>query len=268
MIKVYLIVSPSLKAFVDSIDNLVPAFVLLTFGAALIMIIAQRRTVKLFLYGVLLLLAWLLKEDKTWLVPFAAFLPTLIHVFLFTGMFILVGALKNRSFSGILSLFIFISCAASFFFIQPDAEGYIVNDTLRYSYNMSLVNLNYTVLTTFLPTQLGDLRTADQILNFIYASKPGLILSRFLAFAYTYHYLNWFSKTSIIKWHLVPRKQLMVVGLLWLISVCLFVYDYNVGYLALYLLSTLHVIMELPLNFHSFRQAGEQIALLLKPKSG
>jgi hypothetical protein len=30
---------------------------------------------------------------------------------------------------------------------------------------------------------------------------------RLIAFAYQYHYLNWFSKTSIIKWHEVTRAR-------------------------------------------------------------
>ena len=43
------------------------------------------------------------------------------------------------------------------------------------------------------------------------ANGPGFLaffkVQAFLAFAYTYHYLNWFSKTLIIKWHQVAKKK-------------------------------------------------------------
>ena len=35
----------------------------------------------------------------------------------------------------------------------------------------------------------------------------GIGVMRLIAFAYQYHYLNWFSKTSIIKWHEVTRAR-------------------------------------------------------------
>src|SRR5215813_14007470 len=39
------------------------------------------------------------------------FLPTIIHVFIFTGLFILVGTLRARSASGALSLVVFVGAA-------------------------------------------------------------------------------------------------------------------------------------------------------------
>ncbi|MBK8345641.1 MAG: hypothetical protein IPL12_21570 [Bacteroidetes bacterium] len=32
----------------------------------------------------------------------------------------------------------------------------------------------------------------------IYNSSAGILITRFIAYAYTYHYLNWFSKASIL----------------------------------------------------------------------
>src|ERR1700682_2159045 len=45
----------------------------------------------------------------------AFLLITIVHVFVFTAAFVLFGALKSRSVSGILSLAVFITCAVSFF---------------------------------------------------------------------------------------------------------------------------------------------------------
>jgi hypothetical protein len=74
---------------------------------------------------------------------------------------------------------------------------------------------------------------------------------RLIAFAYTYHYLNWFSKTSVIKWHEVSKKWLITIFIAWVASVGLYFYDYIVGLKALLLLSMLHVFLEFPLNFRS-----------------
>ncbi|KAA9340270.1 hypothetical protein [Adhaeribacter soli] len=259
------IVSPQVKAIADAADQLTPTFVLAAFGAGLIMILVQSRKMKLISYGLLLGLCFLLREDKTYLVPFAAFLPTLGHVFLFTGAFILVGALKSRSFSGILSLAIFIACALSFFFFIPETAGYAVNEDLRYKYNVSFLTLNFGLMEIFQPTATANARTTDQLLSLLYESQFGILITRFLAFAYTYHYLNWFSKTSVIKWHQVPKKQLLLVTVLWLTSIGLFFYDYKVGFIVLYLLSMLHVLLEFPLNFQSFRQIGEEVKLRFQP---
>ena len=40
-----------------------------------------------------------------------------------------------------------------------------------------------------------------------------------IAFGYIYHYLNWFSKTSIIQWHDIPRSRFTAVIGIWLLSV-------------------------------------------------
>jgi hypothetical protein len=76
---------------------------------------------------------------------------------------------------------------------------------------------------------------------------------RLIAFAYTYHYLNWFSKTSVIKWYAVPKKWLISIVLIWVFSVALYAYDYVTGLKALLFLSMLHVFLEFPLNFRSFQ---------------
>ena len=71
---------------------------------------------------------------------------------------------------------------------------------------------------------------------------------RFIAFAYTYHYLNWFSKTSIIRWHQMGGRRLVIIGALWLASVGLYLYDFKLGFKVLFYLSITHVYLEFPLN--------------------
>ena len=84
---------------------------------------------------------------------------------------------------------------------------------------------------------------------------------RFIAFAYTYHYLNWFSKTSIIKWHLVERKYLILTLGIWVLALALYASDYRTGLKFLFFLSFLHVFLEFPLNWKTFIDIGKEIKI-------
>jgi hypothetical protein len=83
-------------------------------------------------------------------------------------------------------------------------------------------------------------------------STIALKMQIFIAFAYTYHYLNWFSKTKIINWHQVSKTRLTVALSIWVASIALYIYDYKLGLAALFFLSVLHVFLEFPLNHLTF----------------
>ena len=55
----------------------------------------------------------------------------------------------------------------------------------------------FAPLNGFLAQLLGE----DPTQWDLYRSPAGLAIMRFIAFAYAYHYLNWFSKTAVIRWH-------------------------------------------------------------------
>ena len=59
----HIIVSPELRAFVDAIDQLVPVFIFIAFGASLILILIVSKTIKLISYFLLFILAILLGND-------------------------------------------------------------------------------------------------------------------------------------------------------------------------------------------------------------
>jgi hypothetical protein len=183
------------------------------------------------------------------------FLPTLVHVFLFTGLFILHGALKNKSVTGIASLLVFVACAVSFFVWHPNFSFYKVSSYAETALiESTFIQLNKIIIQLF---NLGEFTREN-----VFESNVGLGIMRFIAFAYTYHYLNWFSKTQVIKWHQVPKKQLVAVVAIWLFSIALYAYDYYIGLVALYFLSMLHVLLEFPLNYRSFIGIGEEVSLL------
>ena len=183
-------------------------------------------------------------------------IPTLIHTTLFTGAFILDGALKSRSTIGFLSFIVFVVCNM-LFFLLPDIDGRLLS--------------NPYVQNIFLE---GDFFRLNQGVNsiiysisdaFVLDSPNGLRIQGFIAFAYTYHYLNWFSKTEIIKWYKVPQGQLILSIVIWILSITLHLINVKVGIMFIALLSMLHVIMEFPLNHRSFVSIGGSIAGLLRP---
>lgn len=178
------------------------------------------------------------------LLLFGAYIPTLIHVYFFTMFFMLYGALKSKSKYGYAAVITLILCGITPFIIDLPFLNYQIGDATKNIYNKTFFSLNQTLFSTFNlgPTDAGS----------IYGSKMGIMLTRFIAFAYTYHYLNWFSKTSIIQWHKVPIANLVVVLILWAVSVGLYAYNYIIGFTALLFLSFMHVFVEFPLNFQSF----------------
>jgi hypothetical protein len=186
------------------------------------------------------------------------FLPTVIHVFLFTWLFMLYGVLKEKSTSGFLSVVVMLACAISFFVITPEGLNHTVNEYVKGSYQMFNL-LNFYIINLF---HLDNLKDVSQIFD----TNAGFVVMRFIAFSYTYHYLNWFSKTSVIKWHQVPKKNLILTLSIWAVSVALYIYDYNVGLHALFFLSFLHVFLEFPLNFVSITGIGKELSAFAKQR--
>jgi len=181
----------------------------------------------------------------------AFFLITIIHVLVFTAAFILFGALKSRSRSGVLSLMVFFACGVSCFIYAPAALGHTVGGYVRNSY-VSFQTLNAELIKI---SSLG----AGTSLKEIYESTAGLMVMRLIAFAYTYHYLNWFSKTSIIKWHEITKSRTAIIISVWLSALILYGYSYQAGMLALYFLSVLHVMLEFPLNHQTFASISREL---------
>jgi hypothetical protein len=88
------------------------------------------------------------------------------------------------------------------------------------------------------------------------------MLTRFIAFAYTYHYLNWFSKTSVIRWHDVPQARLLGTVGLWVLAVGLYAFDFQLGLAVLGMLGLLHVFLEFPLNWQCLLGIHAELAAI------
>jgi len=225
----------------------------LVFVSALLITEAQkkRQRVWVFLLGVALLVS--LATSRYYIIV-AFFLVTIIHVFFFTGAFILYGALKGKSSSGVFSLIVFLVCAVSFFVYVPAGHG--AGNYIRGSYR-SFNALNVELIKLF---RLGQGSSAGEV----YESQNGVMIMRLIAFAYTYHYLNWFSKTSIIRWHEVSKNRVALIVVVWLASLALYAYNYDTGMAVLYFISVLHVMLEFPLNHRTFAGIGRELFAIAK----
>lgn len=176
-----------------------------------------------------------------WLFLLGLFLPTIVHVYLFTLLFMLYGNMKSKSGFGFLGSALLLLVPFFIIFMNIDVTSYMVSQRTATIYDASkFLNLNYIMTGLFDGYKDG---------KFYVLSPVGIKVQIFIAFAYTYHYLNWFSKTSIIGWKksLTKRKSLYIL-LIWASAVGIYLYDFYTGLIALYFLSVLHVLFEFPLN--------------------
>lgn len=258
---------------------------------SLLMIFVKNVWIKIFgLLFILLIANGLFKSDSRdgLALLIGALIPTLIHVYVFTGFFMLYGALKSRSKSGILSVVVFIVCPFLLYFLFRDQSFVGVTQYGMDSYKAGgdgFFNTNVTFLSDLFhvfPQQTdaqGNLlyyADADGNItnnpaydytnaeNVVFHSKAGILLMRFIAFAYTYHYLNWFSKTEVIRWHKVPKARFIAVILLWVASLVLYGMNYGLGLRWLYFLSFCHVLLEFPLNMVSITGIGKELGSIYK----
>ncbi|MCC7523121.1 hypothetical protein IT407_04990 [Candidatus Uhrbacteria bacterium] len=242
--------------FIAGLESYAPLLILAAFVIAYVMQMKERASAWMGAVGIITILAILFigyKPAQNVQDIAALLIPTIIHVFIFTGAFILVGSLKSKSKSGYLSLAVFIACAVSFFL---PIQGGAISEGLRPIY-ASFTDLNIVLLNFFAPNRTWSLSD-------VFGSAAGIAVMRFIAFAYTYHYLNWFSKTNVIRWHDIPRSRMLFILALWVLSVALYAQDYSLGLKALFFLSLLHVFLEFPLNFRTFRTIFQELSLMVR----
>ena len=172
---------------------------------------------------------------------FGLLLTTIIHVYLFTILFMCYGTKKASNYIGVLNLALMV--LVPFILYLAPIEGVVYEFTTRVK-EAYMLN-NFHVLNAHLAQLIG----AYDSLMFFFYENVDIKIQIFIAFAYCYHYLNWFSKTTIIGWHkkLNSRKSLAIL-VIWGICLGVYAYDYRLGVITTIFLSVLHVLFELPLN--------------------
>jgi hypothetical protein len=311
--------------------NLFDKLLVLALFSSLLFAFVKNLLVKIIaiLFMFIFISGWLAPENaaenskSTTIFALTSLVPTLIHVYLFTGLFMLFGALKSRSKSGLLSVLAFIIVPIFLVFGLPvqtktnyisdygkeayyaDGDGFFytnvsILDHFRLMNEPNLTNKQYLDsiinkdsktnqtpiaerqrITDSLSDKLNQafivpnpeseyymrpipaklaipIESKDYYWNYVFFSGFGIMLMRFIAFAYMYHYLNWFSKTEVIRWHKVPKIRFVAVLLLWLTACALYAYNYSLGLSFLFFLSFTHVLLEFPLNMVSIVGIGKE----------
>jgi hypothetical protein len=347
------------KTFVEL--GLFDKLLVLALFSSLLFAFVKNLPVKIFsiLFLFIFISGWFSEDNKemnqssTTVFALTSLLPTLIHVYVFTGLFMLFGALKSRSKTGLMSVGAFIILPIILIFVVPvkpktnyissyGKEAYYADGDGFFSTNASILdhfnlikspvytnkdfvafvkkkdikkeleknnvitqaNLNLLVdslskipnkpylinkqplnskfqvdniLLLFdengmlseyqmkpIPAKLFTGFSFEKYASIIYNSTIGIMLMRFIAFAYMYHYLNWFSKTEVIRWHKVPKIRFAAVLLIWLAACGLYAYNYALGLSFLFFLSFTHVLLEFPLNMVSIIGIGKETMSIAK----
>ena len=323
------------ESFVEA--NLFDKLIVFALFSAILFALVENifvKIVSIFLLFVFIS-GWLAPERadanraSTTVFALTSLVPTLIHVYVFTGLFMLYGALKSRSKTGLLSIVTFILFPIILVFYAPvetksnfisdygkkayyaDGEGFFytnvsILDHFKLTDDPLLTNKQYldsvinkksednqmavadrARITDSLKNKLNEnfivqnsqseyylkpipvkyaipINGKDYYWNTVFFSTIGIMLMRFIAFAYLYHYLNWFSKTEVIRWHKVPKIRFAAVIILWLLACGAYAYDYSIGLNFLFFLSFTHVLLEFPLNIVSIVGIGTESISILK----
>jgi hypothetical protein len=168
-----------------------------------------------------------------WLLAFGLLLPTVVHVLLFTALFMAHGATTAPRDN------------------LPGLVG-LVAGTLVLALTPALPPEPVGLAADLYEASLGFLRDAGVAL------WPGAApadaaarVTRLLAFAYTHHFLNWFEKTGRIGWARQPSRELAPLLGVWLALVLATLADARWGLALVFVPNVLHVVLELPLNWRT-----------------
>ena len=192
----------------------------------------------MLLFMIAIVLAVIMVSSGSSLAVMGILIPTLIHVSLFTLVFMTLGALRSGSRAQAMLVALYLVAVAIILLAPPTAEVRIAS--------FARAGQEY----------FGNLGPALGRLFGIPDLKLDTRLTSLLAFVYTYHYLNWFIKADVIRWADVPKARLALMAAASAVSTALYFYDYAFGFTFLLALSLVHILLEFPLNSLALRELG------------
>ena len=227
-------------------DSWTNAVYFLSLVAAAGFVLIKKRAYWIALLVPALAVALLLNSDYTYKSMIGLFLPTIIHVYVFTLLFMTYGAKKSKSKPG------FIAVGLALFIAAIIAGIDIPGDAFQFSPSV-LQKFEETGLHQ-LPAQTAQFFGWNDSLVFNVNGGLELKLMTFISFIYLYHYLNWFSKTSLIQWHksLTWQRSLVIAGT-WIFLLTTLYFHFKLGLVIAIFFSVVHVILEFPLNLISIK---------------
>jgi hypothetical protein len=182
-----------------------------------------------------------------------AILPTIVHVYVFTMLFMVSGLVRERKRSALAWANPFLLLGLPVVLLAarwnyPAPSGYWIR-----------AESGFSALHGYLVGLLGHNLHPDAS---ILADPAAAGVLRFLAFIYLFHYLNWFAKTELLQWHRVSRGSWGWIALLYSVSIGCYLWNFVVGFYIVNFLSMLHVFLEFPLNWHTGRFLATSVARL------
>jgi hypothetical protein len=211
-------------------------FIWLGFAAAALGIGGMTWAQRGILLAILTAITAALAAGNDFVAVAAVLLPTLIHVSVFTLVFMTLGAWRSGSRSQMALVLVYLAAIMLILLMPPGAQPR----------SMALANLGYHYFGGVAPALGHVLHIPDFRFD---ARSTGL-----LSFVYTYHYLNWFIKADVIGWRRIPPMRLTAIVALSAAATGIYFYDYATGFSVLLALSLIHVVLEFPLNTLSMRQ--------------
>jgi len=223
------------------------AAIFICFAISIGFLFIRKTTGWILLSIIALIVAILLNRFNVYSDMLGLFVPTIIHVYLFTLIFMLYGAKKSSSKYGYYAVIMAILVPIVFTVVNVNPDGYLFDDRLKSIFLENRLHVTPALFSKYIGISDGT--------SFYFYERMELRLMMFISFIYLYHYLNWFSKTSIISWHKnLTLKTSLIIGTIWIVLLILFLIDYRIGFLSALLFSFLHVILELPLNMVSIKE--------------
>ncbi|MGN6150457.1 MAG: hypothetical protein ACTHOH_00415 [Lysobacteraceae bacterium] len=220
------------------------------FGFALVMVLTPRWRTRLLALLMLVPACALLARMDGFATSLAGYLPTVLHVYVFTGLFMLAGTLRRPSRDGRAALAAYALCPLLCWW-APLAWSAPASGWAGQAFIGTLSSISRLILGDAGHALGGTALLTDPV---------AVLVARVLALAYLYHYLNWFSKVEVIGWARMSPLRATLIGAAWIGASALYFRDYLLGFTVLLLLSFLHVVLEFPLNHRTFRELGERLA--------
>ncbi len=210
----------------------------------------KKVYLRVLVISIMTALSFILVNESTFSLVVGILLPTLIHVYLFTLLFMWYGTLKKNSKVGSFNV-VFLMVIPFVIYLIPSQESwrklsdYVIN---------TYVESNFYLLNVYVSKLIG----ASDGTNFNFSDVITRKIQLFISFAYTYHYLNWFSKTTVIGWHKnINTRKLILLLVIWISSIALYAYNFKLGLILLLFLSFMHVFLEFPINIISIREISK-----------
>ena len=175
----------------------------------------------------------------------AVIVPTVVHVFFFTWIFMMSGALRSKSLgwarwvNPVLTLAIPLALVFATVHYRTPGAFWVRSEASSFGpFHQYLAGLLHHTM------RLDASVLSDPVVA---------ALLRLSAFAYLFHYLNWFAKVDLLQWHKLPWRSWAVLTALYAASLGVYGFGFATGILVANFLSLLHVLLEFPLDWQALR---------------